>query len=382
MLETVREFGLERLAESGEEPAVRRAHADWMIAFLEEAWTAIMIRFESGWLARLDAERDNVRSALGWLETVGDGEALLRLAGAADPLWNYHSYRSEGRVWLERALEQTREAAVSPAVRIRALLAAGFLARNQGDHPQALAFGQECLELASAANDQAAASDSHHLLGYVTLAEGDYERARMHFEEQLRLDTALGDRERMAYAWLELGRVRYGQGDYEHAAPLLEQALTMLRDVDDQWHLALALNSLGLVDRLRGDGGNAADRLLEALQLWRAFANKENLAEWLAIVATLAATAQAPQCSARLFGAAEALRAEIGHAFVLPDVHVFGEAERAIRVRLEEGAFQAEHAAGRALPLDHALEEAVAFLSGAPAAPAPRHPRWCGVAFV
>jgi non-specific serine/threonine protein kinase len=115
--------------------------------------------------------------------------------------------------------------------------------------------------------------------------------------------------------------------------------------------------------------------LLEALPLWRAFSNKENLAEWLAIVATLAATAQAPQRAARLFGAAEALRAEIGHAFVLPDAHVFGEAERAIRVRLGEGAFQAEHAAGRVLPLDHALEEAVALLSGAPAAPSTTAPQ-------
>jgi DNA-binding CsgD family transcriptional regulator len=149
----------------------------------------------------------------------------------------------------------------------------------------------------------------------------------------------------------------------------LEQALTEFRDLDDRWSMALALNSLGLVDGLRGERSHGAERLQEALALWRAFANKENLAEWLAVVATLAATAQAPQCSARLFGAAEALSAGIGHAFVLPDAHFFGEAEQAIRGQLGEGAFQAEHAAGRALPLDHALQDAVAFLSGAPAAP-------------
>jgi predicted ATPase/DNA-binding CsgD family transcriptional regulator/Tfp pilus assembly protein PilF len=368
MLETVREFGLERLAASGEEPSVRRAHADRMIACCEEAWTAIVIRLESGWLARLDAERDNVRSALGFLERVGDGEGLLRLAGAADPLWNYRSYRAEGRVWLERALEHTRETAVPPAVRIRALRAAGFLARNQGDHPRAIAHGQECLALARAANHQEGAAVSHHLLGYVASAEGAYEQAREHFEEELRLETALGDRADMASAWLELGRVRYGQGDYEHATALLEQALTVQRDVDDRWGMALSLNSLGLVDSLREQRKSAAERLREALPLWRAFDNKENLAEWLATVATLAAASQAPPRAARLFGAAEALRAEVGHVFVLPDAHVFGEAEQAIRVQLGVGAFQAEHAAGRSLPLDHALEEAVAFLSGAPAA--------------
>jgi predicted ATPase len=334
MLETVREFGLERLAESGEEPAVRRAHADWMIALVEEAWTAITMRFESGWLARLDAERDNVRSALGWLETVGDGEGLLRIAGAADPLWNYRSYRSEGRRWLERALDRTRDDVVPAAVRMRALHAAGYLARNQGDHRQAIAYGQEYLDLALADNHQLAAANSHSLLGYVASAQGEYEQATEQYEEALRLVTALGNRVEIASAWLELGRVRYGQSDYEHAAALLEQALTEFRDLDDRWSLGLVLNSLGLVDGLRGQRDRAADRLRDALTIWRAFANKENLAEWLAVVATLAATAHAPQCSARLFGAAEALRAEIGHAFVLPDARFFGEAEQAIRVSL------------------------------------------------
>lgn len=369
MLETVREFGLEQLVESGEEPAVRRAHADRMIALVEEAWTAIIIHFEAGWLARLDAERDNVRAALGWLDKVSDGEGLLRVAGAADPLWNYRSSRSEGRRWLARALEQTREAAVPAEVRMRALHAAGYLARNQGDYRQAIAYGQEYLDVALAANHQLRAANSHSLLGYIASAQGEYEQATTQYEEALRLVTALRDRVEIASAWLELGRVRYGQGDHEHAAALLEQALTEFRDLDDRWSLGLTLNSLGLVDALRGERPRAAERLLEALELWRAFANKENLAEWVATVATLAAASGAPRRAARLFGAAEALRAEIGHAFVLPDAHFFSEAEGTIRVHLGEHAFLAEQAAGRALPLDQALEDAVAFLSGVPEVP-------------
>jgi non-specific serine/threonine protein kinase len=369
MLETIREFALERLAASGDEAAARRAHADWIIALAEEAWTAIVVRLESAWLARIGAELDNVRAALSWLEAAGDGAGLLRLAGAADPLWNYRSFRFEGRAWLERALDQSREAAVPADVRVRALLNAGYLARNQGDFPRAVAYGDEGLELALAADLEEGVARANHLLGYVASAEGAYEQAMGHFEEDLRLDTALGNRANIASAWLELGRVRYGQGDYEHAAALLERALAALRDVDDRWSVALSLNSLGLVDGLRGQRESAADRLLEALELWRAFANKENLAEWLAIVATLAATAGAPQRAALLFGAAEALRAEVGHAFVLPDAHYFDEAENTTRSALGESAFQAEHAAGRDLPLDQAVAEAVAFLSGAPEAP-------------
>jgi non-specific serine/threonine protein kinase len=375
MLETIAAFGLERLGASGDEATVRRAHAAWMRDLGEEAWTAIILHFESAWLARIDAELDNLRAALGFLELVGDHEGVLQLAGAAEPLWNYRSYRSEARGWLERALDHTRDVAVPVAVRIRALLAAGFLARNQGDFPRAIAHGRECLDLARAADHQPGAAISHHLLGYVALGAGDYEQARVHFEEELQLETALGNRENIASAWLELGRARFGQGDHEQAAALLERALTMQRDGEDQWSLALSLNSLGLVDALRGDRGRAADRFREALQLWRAFANKENLAEWLAAVATLAATSHAPRRSARLFGAAEALRAEIGHAFVLPDAHYFAAAEHAIRLELGEREFQEEHAAGQALPLDNALEEAVALLSGAPELPSAARPR-------
>jgi predicted ATPase/DNA-binding CsgD family transcriptional regulator/Tfp pilus assembly protein PilF len=364
MLETVREFGLEQLADSGEAPDVRQAHADKMIALLEEAWTAIIIRFESGWLSRLDAERDNVRTALSWLETTGDHEGLLRLAGAADPLWNYRSYRSEGRGWLDRALHRTRDAVAPAAVRMRALHAAGYMARNQGDYQQAIAYGQEYLDLALAADHQLAEANSHALLGYVASAQGEYEQATDHFEEQLRLVTALESRADIAAAWLELGRVRYGQGDYEHASALLEQALTEFHDLNDRWNLGLTLNSLGLVDGVRGQRARAADHLRDALTLWRAFANKENLAEWLAVVATLAAMSHAPHRAARLFGAAETLRAQVGHVFVLPDAHFFDEAEQATRVSLGARAFQADHDAGRALPLDEALKEAARFLAG------------------
>ena len=110
MLETVREYGLEQLTAHGEEAQARRAHADWMIERFEESWTAIIDRLELVWLIRVDADRDNLRAALSWLETTGDGEGLLRLAGAAGPLWMFHSYRSEGRRWLERALDLTRAA--------------------------------------------------------------------------------------------------------------------------------------------------------------------------------------------------------------------------------------------------------------------------------
>ena len=223
-----------------------------------------------------------------------------------------------------------------------------------------------------------AAADSHHLLGYVASAQGEYEQAT----DAVRGATAAGDgawrpRTRWRRHGSSLDACGMGRATTSTPRPCWSRPsrCSVTSTIGGAWPSRSTASAWWTV--CAGSEVSAADRLREALELWRAFANKENLAEWLAVVATLAATAQAPQCSARLFGAAEALRAEIGHAFVLPDAHFFGEAEQAIRVALGEGAFQAEHAAGRALPLDHALEEAVAFLSGAPEAPSTAAPEAC-----
>src|SRR5262249_13832105 len=135
MLETIREYALERLDAAGEAVDLGRRHAAWCLTLAERALPELRGPEQAGWLARLDRELDNIRSALAWaLEH--DAAAGLRLAGALWRFWLIRGHRHEGRTWLEGllALPPSAGAGTDTAGRARALHAAGSLAYNQDDY--------------------------------------------------------------------------------------------------------------------------------------------------------------------------------------------------------------------------------------------------------
>ncbi|HEU0114876.1 MAG TPA: LuxR C-terminal-related transcriptional regulator [Thermomicrobiales bacterium] len=372
MLETVREFGSEQLATSGAEAATRRRHAAWCMTLAESTWIGVDARADAAWLNQLEADLDNVRAALVWLEQSGDAAGLLRLAGALWPFWHRHSHRREGRDWLERALAGGRSAGVAFAARVRPLYGAAYLARNRGDYARATAQATECLALARETGDRRSAARALQLLAFIALAQGDYDRATARGEEALALSETLGDRSGWS-AWVlsDLGMAAYGRGELARAEEILAEALALYRRFPDPFGTALTLGYLGLVACDRGDHAAAAERLAASLPLWQAMGNRENQAEWLAAVAALAAARREPETAARLFGAAETLRDALGHAFTLPERAAFDRGAAAARAAGGETRFVAAAAAGRALPLEQALAEASALLASVAAPPAP-----------
>jgi non-specific serine/threonine protein kinase len=364
MLETVREFGLEQLAARGEEEATRRAHAAWYMGVAERTWQGVDAKADAAWLDQVEADHDNVRAVLVWLEQTGDAEALLRLAGSLWPFWHRHSHRREGRGWLERALDPARSAGVPGAVRVRPLYGAAYLARNRGDYAQATALATECLAVAEDLGDRRAASRALQLLAFIALAQGDYDRAAARAGEALELSKALGDRSAWT-AWVlsDQGMAAYGQGDLPRAEQVLEETLAVFRAFADPFGTALTLGYLGLVVCDRGDHAGSAARFAESLPLWQEMGNRENQAEWLAGVAALAAARGEAERAARLFGAAEALRDTLAHAFTLPERAAFERGADAARVALGPSAFAAAEASGKALSHEQALAEASRFLS-------------------
>jgi non-specific serine/threonine protein kinase len=167
-----------------------------------------------------------------------------------------------------------------------------------------------------------------------------------------------------------LGRAVYGRGDLAEAAAILEDALAEYHELGDRLNAALTLNYLGFVACERGDRAGAAARFAACLPLWTQLGDLWPLADWLAGVATLAVRCGAPERAARRFGAAEALCVELGHAFSLPERASFERAFGAARAALSAVAFAGGLAAGRALSLAQAMDEASAFLSSV-ADPAP-----------
>jgi predicted ATPase len=238
MLETIREFGLERLAASGEEATMRDAHAAWCLDLAERAEPALLRRADlAHCLNRQETEHPNLRAALGWLAATGPGERLLRLAGALTWFWYFHSHLGEGRGWLERALTVgDREGA---AVRAKALTGSGMLAHFLGDEEQAVARVEEGLGLWRELRDPRGTAWALLVLGVVEEDRGDYDRAVPLLEEALAVFQDAGADAFVAQTRFHLGIVAYGRGDHAHAAALLEAAATMSRALGDRWGVAL-----------------------------------------------------------------------------------------------------------------------------------------------
>jgi predicted ATPase/DNA-binding XRE family transcriptional regulator len=372
MLETVREFGLEQLAASGEETAARRRHVEWALALAEQNWAAIFLSpIRAGWLDRVTTEHDNLRAALAWLERTGDAEAGLRLAGHLSPFWFFRGPLAEGQGWLERLLAKGGNS--SAPVRARALFGLGRIAQLQGAYGPASAMLAESYALLQASGDHHASIMALLRLGTTTTAQGDYPRAAQLLTDALAMarepghedwtPIALTELAQVAYGQAvtltELAQVAYGQDDLVWATALAEEALALHQRSADQWGTAVCLETLALVASAQGDLAAAATRYRESLALRQAVGQPGGYAAWLAGVATLAAQGGHAELAARLFGATQALRNRTGDVFHLPQRETYERAEARARAVLGEAGFAAASRAGRMLPPEEAVAEAL-----------------------
>ncbi|MBW3634679.1 MAG: tetratricopeptide repeat protein, partial [Chloroflexi bacterium] len=365
MLETIREFGVERLAESGEIEAVRHAHASYFLAFAESADDGL-VRPEpahGAWRDRLSVERDNLRAALGWLVDQGEAERSQRLAGALGHFWFMFSDFREGSESLERALILPLPAApggpapqhpTASGPRALALRWAGLLTLYRLDVPGAVRHLDESLALFRSLDDTHGIARALVGLGLVGIHQGDYERALTLHEEALTLARTLGDAlpgpAFLATVCLHnLGAAAYGHGDLARAAAYFEEALARVRDFGHSSLALVALAGLGNVTRDQGDDGRAAELYREGLERSLARGNKRIIAYTLAGLGSIAGVSGQMEQAARLFGAAEALHEVIGVP-LLPAFRAGHErAVSAVQAVLPEAVFTDAWAAGRAL---------------------------------
>ena len=175
MLETVREYGLERLAESGEEDETSRRHAAWCGSLVGRVPRFWWRQPDEGLLDRLTAEHDNLRAALAWLDDAGDHAAALRLAGALGHFWFLRGHVGEGLGWLERLLA-TRDGVAEAELAV-ALYSAGTLAVFRGDYARAESWLDECRAVRRRLGDRTGQVEAVGMLAVVAEYRGDEERA-------------------------------------------------------------------------------------------------------------------------------------------------------------------------------------------------------------
>jgi predicted ATPase len=284
LLETLRQYGAEKLQGSGEEVALRDRHRDWFLGLAEaaephlrELLTTVEEREEQ--LKRLQRGHDDLRAALAWSGQREDTEALLRLAGALSRFWAWQNYWEEGRRWLERALQH--EGDVPAAVRAKALSGAGELAWAQGDWAAAAARWQECLALFRELDDPRRVAETLDSLGYLRLHRDDLASAGTLFEESLAIRRRIDDRQNIAQSLINLGNVALNQGALADARSCYEESLAIWRELGDKGGIARALASLGSVFEWQGDYSTARSRVAEGLAVQRELGDQRGIAGYL-----------------------------------------------------------------------------------------------------
>jgi predicted ATPase/DNA-binding XRE family transcriptional regulator/Tfp pilus assembly protein PilF len=360
MLHVIREHALERLRASGEEEAVRRAHATCFLALAVEAGPHLFRVEQVEWLGRLEREHNNVRAALGWAQERGEVEIGMRLATAMWGFWWQRGPFSEGRSWLEEFLALGAEDSTVPAgVRARAHLGVGRLALGQGDSETAKAALEAALALARAVGDQRTTASTLDSLGILATHQSDVQRATAYFEEDLAVARALGDSGSIARSLNNRGVLAYFQGRWVESATAFEEALVLSRALGNRLRMASCLMGLGWVATHQGDLGRAVVLEREALTLYWELGYKRRSAEALESLAMTAGVAGQGERAAHLLGVVATLRETIGAPQSKALRKDMDQALAEARAALGEEAWAAAFASGQALSLEEAIAEAL-----------------------
>ncbi len=347
MLETIREYASERLADSGEAGVVGRRHA---VSFLELAERAEPhLRGSPGeWLELLELEHDNLRAALDRLEGAGEHGLVLRLAGALWRFWYLRGYLSEGRQRLERALGTDHSRSLA---RAKALNGAAVMAVNTGDPGSARDRAQEALALNRELGDDWGAAYSGFMLGHVTAPPASAQRL---FEDSIRVFRRLGDEHSALLATRHLAWSYANAGDERGARALHEDTLRRARATGNERLEASALGALAEYALTDARLEDAVSMLGKSLHIHRDLGDLLDTAVDLCRFAAALVAAGAAEQAARLLGAFDALGDQVGGR--RSGVEGLNEATLArVRAQLDDVAFADAWEQGRALTLEQAV---------------------------
>jgi predicted ATPase len=361
MLETTREYALEKLAASGEAEATRQAHAAYCLVLAEEGNAQLSSMERSAWLARCDLEHDNFRAALDWLIGGRRVDWALRLGVALFGYWDRREHLVEGCERLEAIRKLEAPANRSALQALVTSHSADLLARSRGDHDAATGLFQEALGIYRERGDQRGIAAELTSLGATARFVGDYAAARRWFEESVEVARELGDRSQTAAALSNLAGVMSTQGHHPLALSLLEEARAAFLESGDEIAVAWCINHLGDAARHAGRLDEARRLYEEALVNFRRLCDPWGAARSLADLASLAGAQGDCETARRCYGQALGFFRDLGHntgiATVLEGFAVLaareGDSRRALIVAGAAGALRFRIGA-RARPVEQA----------------------------
>ncbi|HET6276002.1 MAG TPA: tetratricopeptide repeat protein [Candidatus Cybelea sp.] len=400
MLGMLREFANERLVESGELSGAQRRHAEYLLQFVSGSERTLTSSAQAQRLANLERDHANLQAALEWAAGNAEAEIGFRLLAELWRFWWLQGYLNEGTAWIRRflALRSGTPAPVPDALYAKVLRGYVVLLSALGSFDEAVASCEEAIALQRRIGDEPGLAASLTSLGVARQFRGEYDGAEAAHMEGLAIRRRIGDESGvatslsnlsavayskndlsraeelggesvaiyrrlghesgLAHALMKLGLVAANKGEYDRAEALFIECLRMQRAVGNTGSVLYSLVNLGAVAHKRGEPAVAMERYHEALDLFKTVPNKAALVKTLEDIAAACADLGDPLRSARLFGAADALRSTI-HSPMFPSERAQYEAAvESTRAMLGSDAFDAQWRIGTSITLERALEEA------------------------
>jgi predicted ATPase/DNA-binding NarL/FixJ family response regulator len=355
MLETIRQYAQEKLAQSGEEPQIRARHLGFFMRLAEEAELQLHGPDQVRWFNRLETEYDNLRVATDWSLSSSAATAGLRLTMALRYFRFTRGYHSEGLDLLAHFLTRP-EAMERTRLRARALQ---FLARNpRGEYAKKCLLAEEALAIARDLGDAEIVFNALDCLTGLANSHRDFVAARAFLEQMLPIARDSGNKLQIRVTLMLQGDLAQLEGDYEQAQSFYEESLALMRDLNDKSQLCYELRHLGQVALHQALYEKAIARYQESLDLNLEVDDTRAVLACLAGFAAVAAAQAQAVRSARLLGAVEALLAAIPTDFLYLDQAEYERSVAAVRAQLDPATFTQAWAEGRAMRLEHAIAEA------------------------
>jgi predicted ATPase len=379
LLETIREYALERLRAGADWQEAHDRHAAYFLALAEPAVAELQGPGQLAWLDRLETEHGNLGAAMSWLIDQGELGPVLQVGMATWRFWWFHGHAEEFASYGEKILARSEH--LPPHQLALALVLCGRMLIAAGDRARAQALLEQSLPLFRQAGDKLRLAMVLALLGHLSALQHEYAGAGELLEESLALLRDMGDDEftgddrvQQALDFTEaynfLGQVRLFHGDHDSAARFFTEGLSAARRVPDRFSILVSLYDLALSSQAQGDLCGAAEHLKEGLSVAAEAGDETSVAYYMEGLAAAARLRDHPERAVRLLAAARSLLEARGsgwlHAYVPRAAHD-DVVLAALRSRMGDAAFEQAWAWGRSIGGRRAVE--FALEQGHPALP-------------
>jgi predicted ATPase/DNA-binding winged helix-turn-helix (wHTH) protein len=364
MLETIREFAVQQLALSGEEESIRTGHSHFFCELVETTEENMKGAGLKAGVDLLGEEIDNLRTAMSWSTEGGEAELGLRIASALRRFWARGGSPREGAVWLDRLL--SRREGISEGVLAKALAAAGWLARIQGNYQESVAWLEEGIRIAGHPVAAPILADLQRVLAGTFLRLGQWDKARALLDGTISITKKSGDAWALATLYNDLGAAAQGQRKYAESLAYLQNSLDMYRKLGDESGVAIALNNMGLSSLLSGDVCGAGAAFREAILRANGAGNHEQIVDCVESIAVFAASLGEMRNAVVLLGAANARREAAGLSISEVQQKENYSSLRKASAALSPAEFEAAWTEGRVLAIDQAVTCAIEITTQGP----------------